>query len=468
MLNTWLALRQIDEALQQGRLDDAYQRASQPQVRGYHHAGDLLKTLGLALLERARFRIKANELVEAWQDWQRAHELNMDHKLLTKVKDEWHQAARQDLRRCIEENQPKLVLERGQGFRALGLQDAELLRLEALSKAWLQAEELMQKGELIQAVKKIDAEDDLGLRALQTLRDRLLQQQERFLQLQTSLQDALLQKQWREVIRLTDELLVIAPQHHEFRRIRTAAWRELEPPTMPHIGKVRKVVQAETPAPDSVTETESESALPRRLILWVDGVGGFLVCLDKRVSIGQGAEGQVDIPILADISRLHAYLSRDGEGYVLEALRPVTVQQKASDKALLRDGDVIRLGTQCQLQFHQPVSISNTALLKIQSHHRLPLALDGIILMDETCLFGDHGDAHIRVSGLKKPVALLRRKDELWVQSAQPLEINGKPIKNRGMITLPATISGEDFRISLEPMAGIRPMLKGPVRVQPP
>src|SRR5213078_2141129 len=47
--------------------------------------------------------------------------------------------------------------------------------------------------------------------------------------------------------------------------------------------------------------------LPKRFFLWVDGVGGYLVCLSPRVTFGQAtAEGPIDVPLFADVSRLHA------------------------------------------------------------------------------------------------------------------------------------------------------------------
>ena len=61
-------------------------------------------------------------------------------------------------------------------------------------------------------------------------------------------------------------------------------------------------------------------------LLWIDGVGGFLVCLSHRVTLGQAnPESIVDIPLLADVSRHHATLQRDAEGYFLEAIRKVLV-----------------------------------------------------------------------------------------------------------------------------------------------
>src|SRR5262249_59757954 len=64
---------------------------------------------------------------------------------------------------------------------------------------------------------------------------------------------------------------------------------------------------------------EPPQPLPKRFFLWIDGVGAYLVCLGNRVSIGQATgEGPVDVPLFADVSRIHAALTRDTEGYLLE------------------------------------------------------------------------------------------------------------------------------------------------------
>src|ERR1043166_9532222 len=85
--------------------------------------------------------------------------------------------------------------------------------------------------------------------------------------------------------------------------------------------------------------------LPRRFWLWIDGIGGYLVCLGSRITIGQATpESDVDVPILADVSRLHAALTRDAEGYVLDAVKPVRINDRQADRALLRSGDRVTLG----------------------------------------------------------------------------------------------------------------------------
>ena len=43
-----------------------------------------------------------------------------------------------------------------------------------------------------------------------------------------------------------------------------------------------------------------------RFLLWVDGVGGYLVCEGDEVTLGQPVQGSyVDVPVLGDVSRIH-------------------------------------------------------------------------------------------------------------------------------------------------------------------
>ena len=68
----------------------------------------------------------------------------------------------------------------------------------------------------------------------------------------------------------------------------------------------------------------SGSITPQRALLWVDAVGGFLVCLDDQVVLGQPSPGgAIALPILADLSRRHAVIRREAGAYVLEPFQSV-------------------------------------------------------------------------------------------------------------------------------------------------
>src|SRR5690606_16413570 len=76
-----------------------------------------------------------------------------------------------------------------------------------------------------------------------------------------------------------------------------------------------------------------------RFLLWIDSVGGYLVCRGDEVTLGQAVpESGVEVPILADISRRHATIRRDGEGYLLVAHGPARVDGRPVDEtAYLKD-----------------------------------------------------------------------------------------------------------------------------------
>ena len=82
-----------------------------------------------------------------------------------------------------------------------------------------------------------------------------------------------------------------------------------------------------------------------RFLLWVDAVGGYLVCLDHRIILGRAGSGsQADVPLMGDLSRNHATLLRHGDGYVLQAHHASFINGKPIvNEGVLHDGDVIRL-----------------------------------------------------------------------------------------------------------------------------
>lgn len=202
-----------------------------------------------------------------------------------------------------------------------------------------------------------------------------------------------------------------------------------------------------------------ESAGPRgRFLLWVDAVGGYLVCLDDRIVLGRaGPDSHADIPLMGDLSRNHATLLRHGEGYLLQAHHASFINGKpVVDQAVLHDGDVIRLGSTVELEFRQPSPVSATARLSILSRHRLPLAVDGVLLMAETCIVSEALQAHIPAPALKNPVVLYRQAGALWCRAVGAFDVDGRTCASRAPLTLQSSVLGDGFSFSLEPLGNQR------------
>lgn len=186
-------------------------------------------------------------------------------------------------------------------------------------------------------------------------------------------------------------------------------------------------------------------------LLWVDGVGGYLVCLSHRVTLGQASlDPLVDIALLADVSRHHATIQRDAEGYFLEAVRRTAVNGQSAERVFLRSGDRVTLGGSCQVQFRQPVPVSTSARLDVVSGHRFVLPVQAAILMADTLVLGPHEHSHVLVPDLTQPLILYRTKQGLSARWTGVLHVGKKTFQERAPIEAGTTLSTEQVSLALD------------------
>ncbi len=173
---------------------------------------------------------------------------------------------------------------------------------------------------------------------------------------------------------------------------------------------------------------------PERFVLWIDSVGGFLVCLREEIVIGQpGCGSEVDVPVMADVSRRHARIRRDGEGYLLEAWREVRVDGQAVRAAApLVDGCRIELGRGVLLKFTRPNALTTTARLELLSRHHTEPRTDGVLLMADSCILGPKRHSHVVCPLWREELILYRHGGELYCRTAGELEIDGVRYSERG------------------------------------
>lgn len=440
----WLTLRQAQEALRNGRLEEAQRLLGEPAAQGHKRLWELTRETARAFVERGEKQLGQENPEGAWRDILHAEQLGGGETRGGKLRQELTRRGLADARAQLHAGEPGLALELLARLRERSVQHPEIPTLEEAARNWQQACEHANRGEFRPAVELIervrrqlpDAADPLY-----RLSHDLEQRQRSFAGLVAQLHEAVNQAHWREVVELSERVLAAAPNHSEARNARARAWKAIEPVTLP----IR-----ERPAKEEPREPE----LPSRFLLWIDGVGGYLVCLSSRVTLGQAiTEAAVDVPLLADVSRLHALITRDPEGgYLLETSRLVTVNHKAVQKALLRSGDRITLGTACQLQFQQPSAVSTSARLDLTSGHRLPLAVDAVLLMADTLLLGPSSQMHVTVPELKQPVVFYRQKDRVGVRCAGSLTIDGQRCAERGLLGPNSIVQGDDFTFAIEPV----------------
>ncbi len=439
----WLALRQAQDAIKDGRLEEALRLLDDKTAQAQRGSGALLVQLARAFVERGERHLRRDDAEAAWSDLVQAEQLKTAERGTERLREALSRLGLAEVRGMLQAGEPGRADEAVSRMRVRGVRSAELAVLDEVVRGWQAARELAARGEFPRAVETLQRARRLmtgPATAIDRLGAELDGKQRSFGPLLARLHEALDGGRWREVIERSEQVLAAAPNHAEARRARARAWQAVQPETI-------AVAQATTEAP----QVEPAEAAPR-FLLWIDGVGGYLICLGSRLTFGQATQPGVDVPLVADVSRIHATLTRDAEGYLLETVRPVQVNNRSVTRALLHPNDRITLGATCQLRFRQPAPVSASAVLEIVSGHRLPRSVEGVLLMAETLILGPGPQTHVMVPDLKEPLILFRHKDGIGLRHTGTLTVNGQRVTDRCVLGAQAHVVGEDIAFALEPV----------------
>lgn len=194
-------------------------------------------------------------------------------------------------------------------------------------------------------------------------------------------------------------------------------------------------------------------------MLWIDGVGGFLVCEGRTVTLGQaGGDSQVEVPLMADVSRKHAAIVRDGEHYLLDPLRTCSVDGRvATERVRLYADAELQLGADAmsgvKLHFNVPHVCGVSARLDVVSGHRLRPHADGVVLLADACVVGPSPASHIVASQASRTCVLFRRPDGTIVfRTAGSYDVDGRRMSETSVVTRRSRITADGLCWQLEPL----------------
>lgn len=454
MFKSWrLQLREAEEAFRAGRLDEAVRLVQEGQLQQCMPGKRLVVSLAEQLARRAQQRLQQAEGLAGWRDLATASSLGGQCAGVLDV--------------CREVTQQ--LVGQAEARLAAGETDEAIKRLESLDqhlpgnetvRVLLEVARHLDSGRNLRArgrfeEAEVQLERAAGLRpdlaSVKELREICQRQAREARELSEQLHAAMSQSAWTETLALAGRLLEISPRSPLAEDARRRAWLALGAPAPPRIASP-SWTPASPPAADAADVDPAGSGLqPSRFVLWVDGVGGFLVCLNDEVVIGQAASrSPVDVPLLADLSRRHAIIRRE-DHYLIEPLGEVAVEGRTIRRTtVLAEGDEIRLGRSVLLRFRQPHALSATARLDWISSHRSQPSADAILLMAESCVLGPKWQNHIVCRDWSRDVVLYRREGALYCRAMEGIEVDGKFCQGQQRLEWNSHVAGSEFSLSLE------------------
>ncbi|MCH7725722.1 MAG: hypothetical protein IH991_04470 [Planctomycetes bacterium] len=460
MLQSWRSkLREAEAAFKTHRLDKAANLIRAEKLDQYQPGQRLASEVALALANRAETHAERGEVETGWCDLELAQSLVGETERLTEARAVLMQFEFSQLEHLLSADDTQLALNRIDGLRRRG---AGMQRLHLLRDVSLKLDEGRN---LLRQARFSDADEQLGsaasllpsLQFIEQRREDYREVAERCRQLTAELHHMLTSGDWSESLVLADQLLEIAPDYTVALDARKRAWEEVgrhSTSSQVEVVEERQLVsnvEVAAVACDAGDAASSQRDVPSRFLMWVDGVGGYLVCLGNTITLGQAVpDNNADIPIQGDLRSQHARIRRDGEAYLLEPIGDLAIGGQAfHETTFLTDGDEIDFAG-VRLRFQKPHVLSASARLDFISRHRTFPWCDGILLMAESCVLGPNLHNHVVCRDWPEDVVLFRQDNHLFCRSLERIEIDGKECEGQGEIFIGSRIVGNDFAISLE------------------
>jgi hypothetical protein len=484
-----MRLRDARAACQNGRYDEASEMLRDAELREFLPAKQLAQQVAAKILERAAGRLATGDSAAGWHDLNSADRLGATANSLAKIRQQYADQSLVEVRRYLAAGEHAQALARLEKLRQHGLADDRVRFCQQIANQMQEAEVWASRGHFVEAAVAIRraaafaAIQNKERSIMDDVAAKLRAEEERFdlaaedcRRLSAEMHSALAAENWNTVLSTADTLLAIAPQHVAAAQARRRAWKAVGMDvTRLHAGRaagpwrqaarlpVALALEASRLLPRSTRRSSRSSEVdtvagkenPRRALLWVDAVGGFLVCLDDEIAIGQpSASESLAVPVLADLSRRHAMIRRDSGAYVIEPLQRTLVDgREIKGPFVLVDNQLIQLGDNVRIRFRRPHALSMTARLNFESHHKTQPTADGVLLMADSCVLGPNRHCHVVCKDWQRDVVVYRQDEQVFCRADEALTIDGVAATSGNAIQPGARVEGESFSFAWESLA---------------
>ena len=343
----WIIKWRAREALTNGQPEEAHRLLDDLVASGNRRAFALRADVIRGYLDRAERSLRHENIEAAWLDLRRQEKIAPGDSSVLRLRETLTRLGLSQIRAALEAGNALQALKSISRLKDRSAKSPEIAPLEEAAQDWVLAGEIAERGDFSlarSALQRIRPRLGPHTSGLDRFEQDIIRREDRFRFSWNELQQASAEKKWRDTLRHADEVLAVAPQHKEAQQARNRAWQVVQPDTASYRVKEAVIPEAETSGTPISSEGVDE-ALPKRFYLWIDGIGAWLVCLSPRISIGQATPegGPIDVPLLADVSRIHASLTRDEESYLLETSREVLVNGRPVSKIVLQSGDQLAI-----------------------------------------------------------------------------------------------------------------------------
>ena len=470
MFQSWrLKLREAEEAYRGDRLDEASRILTERPLCEFRPAQKLLSKVTKRLVQRGQGEVSQGESLAGWRDLEKAQALGAGAEALGPLRQDLVDRTLAEVTGYLEAGDTEAAVARLDGLAGHGALAGRPRRLRQAALKMRKAQHLARQGRFADVDRHLAAaaascpDEKFVEKARACFRSRAADYQ----RLSQKLHKQLTDQNWNQVVATSQELLNLAPEDPPALDARRRAWAAAGTRLRGGTNRVARsngegdeeLAFSLAARPGALAMQESDNTpvtvtgrRGRRFVLWVDAIGGFLVCCGDEITLGQPVPGSyVDVPILGDVSRHHARILRDGEGYLIEPLRQVRLNGKRLETmAPLADGDLIDLGAGVQLRFRRPHALSATARLEFVSPHRTQPRVDAVLLMAESCVLGPGKGSHVVCPDWKQDVVLFGQQNALFVRTPGKFEVDGSEHEGQAELAAGSHVSGEEFSLSLE------------------
>src|SRR6185437_14098624 len=294
-----MKLRVADDAFRSGRLDEAGRLLCEAELRDFLPAKQLLAQVAAELAKRAERRIDEGQSSAGWHDLEDARRWGADAERVAALKRQIIDRRVREATSYLAAGEPAAALARLEKLASGGDATRPVALVRDAASHVLAAQRLCRCGEFARAEAELSAAAALlpDVKPLDDAHRACRVKGAECRRLSARLHEVMTAERWTEALAVADELLELCCDYEPARDARRRAWAMVgmrtcsvrgadnrpraangRSPAKLRIKPMDDFAPSPVPAPVPLAARQPPVAGGGRFLLWIDGVGGYLVC----------------------------------------------------------------------------------------------------------------------------------------------------------------------------------------------